>query len=109
MLYEGETSAPLGRVLLAGLWLGRPPQRESASEDMRRGAGALSAASPLRMPGKQARWLRASAAVPGGCVTGRDLIAVICAWLHRGEASVTRPEGHNHPVQEFGKSTALLS
>lgn len=34
---------------------------------------------PLCMPGKQARWLRGNAAVPGGCVTGRDLIAVICA------------------------------
>lgn len=55
------------------------------------------------------------------CGTGRDLIAAIWArltcikpfpQLQRGEANVTRPEGHNHPVQELGcpgKSTALLS
>lgn len=42
------------------------------------GLGTLCCVSPPDA-GKQARWLRGSAAVPGGCVTGRDLIAVICA------------------------------
>lgn len=80
MLYKGENSAFLGRVLLAGMWLRWPPQRGHDSEGTRRGAGVLSVASPLWMRGKQAGGGAAgSAAVPGGCVTGRDLIAVSCA------------------------------
>lgn len=42
----------VGRVLLAGTRLGRPPQRGPDSEGMRRGAGALSVASSLWIPGK---------------------------------------------------------